>query len=293
MTMTDSTFHAAVIGSPVDHSKSPDIHRAAYQILHVPIAYDRIDVPADRADEFMSSLADRYGSTTRLAGFSVTMPLKAALVPHMQEVSLRVQHLNVLNTVVFDDSGIATGYNTDVDGIRHALTNAGFRQPQHGSMAIIGAGGTASAAVGAAAEMGLDEVVFYVRNPARALDSAAVAQRFGLNAEIKLLDEVGNDVQYHSAVVTTLPANAADQLVELLPDGDLPPLLDVIYQPWPTQLAAAWRHTGARVASGLEMLLYQGVAQVQLFTEKLLDHQPINWDDVTTHMAAALGLQDL
>src|SRR5690625_8646 len=112
--MTDPIFYAAVLGSPIVHSKSPDIHQAAYQYLAAPIRYERFDLNQQQVDTFMASLPQRYGSTKRLAGFSVTMPLKAALVPYMEYLSTRVARLGVLNTVVFDHEGIAHGYNTDV-----------------------------------------------------------------------------------------------------------------------------------------------------------------------------------
>lgn len=289
--MTARNFHAGVLGSPIEHSKSPDIHRAAYAVLNVPIDYERVEVTEHDADTFMASLTQRYGSTRHLAGFSVTMPLKAALVRHMREVSPRVARLGVLNTVVFDRDGIPSGYNTDVDGIIHALSSAGYVSGRNGSMGILGAGGTASAAIAAAAGMGLNDVVLYVRNPARAQDQLQVAQRFGIKAQIRLLTDFSHDVVDHSAVVTTLPTGATDWIVHELPDTGLPPLLDVIYEPWPTDLAHAWRLTGAHVASGLDMLLYQGVEQVKLFTAQVADYpHEMDWELVTERMAEALGV---
>ena len=164
------TMYAAVLGSPIAHSKSPDMHRAVYAHLGVPIVYDRVEVTQDQAAEFMATLPQRYGSVKRLAGFSVTMPLKSALVPHMTALSERVERLGVLNTIVFDESGQTRGYNTDVDGVRLALTQTGYKPSRGGTMAILGAGGTATAAVAAAADMGLDGVVLYVRNAQRAVD---------------------------------------------------------------------------------------------------------------------------
>lgn len=280
-----------MLGSPIDHSKSPDIHKAAYAFLNAPIQYDRIELAESDAGAFMTTLDQRYGSTKHLAGFSVTMPLKAALVPHMKSVSARVKHLGVLNTIVFDDNGEPYGYNTDVDGIRHALASADDAAGTNASMGILGAGGTASAAIGAAADMGVESIILYVRNPERAHDNLLVAEQFGLKAQVRLLDQFPQHVQEHSAIVSTLPAMAADWLVDRLPTEQLPPLLDVIYQPWPTALAAAWDAAGAQTASGLEMLLYQGVEQVKLFTEKLvLNHGETAWGTVTERMAAALGL---
>ena len=289
-TSMQQTLYAAVLGSPIAHSKSPVMHQAVYRHLGVPIQYDRIEVNHDQADEFIRTLSQRYGSTQQLVGFSVTMPLKSALVSHMDELSDRVQRLGVLNTIVFDDTGRTRAYNTDVDGIRLALSRAGFISSGNGSMAILGAGGTATAAVAAAAEMDLDAVVLYVRNAQRAVDAMAVAKRLGLAVEVKPLQEFVNDVPSHQAVVATLPAHAADDLAADLPQTALPPLLDVIYDPWPTSLAAAWQATGSSVASGLDMLLFQGVEQAKLFTQRFTGQGEIDWQDATAHMASALGL---
>lgn len=289
--MVQEPYQAAVLGSPIQHSKSPVMHRAAYAVLDVPINYERLELTVSQVEDFMSSLAQRYGSSQLLAGFSVTMPLKSALVPHMRHVSDRVARLGVLNTVVFDDHGTPTGYNTDVDGIRRALNLPESDANLGGSMGVLGAGGTASAAIAAAAETGMEAVVLYVRNPQKAQGSLEVAHQYGLAAQVKMLTDLPEDVQGHRAVVSTLPAGAADWLAAQLPEHELPPLLDVIYEPWPTVLAARWKASGASVASGLDMLLHQGVEQVKLFTQKLLKQpETIDWQSVTTDMATALGL---
>src|SRR5690625_626597 len=209
-TLMEETFYAAVLGSPIAHSKSPTMHRAVYQHLGLPIKYDRIEVTQDQVDEFMHTLTDRYSSIEQLAGFSVTMPLKGALVPHMDSLSDRVKLLGVLNTVVFDDTGRAQGYNTDVDGIRLALTHAGFTSSVGGTMGILGAGGTATAAVAAAAEMPLDATDFYVRIRARPAATRAVAERLGLTLDTKEREDFIHDAPNAPAGVSTLPADAAD-----------------------------------------------------------------------------------
>jgi len=218
------------------------------------------------------------------------MPLKRVLVPHMAHLSCRVERLGTLNTIAYDADGNAHGYNTDVDGIRLALSGAGYQPSGGGSMAVLGAGGTATAAVAAAADMGLDSVALYVRNPQRAEETKTIATRFGLVVTVKTLDHFAAEARTHQAVVATLPAHAADGLAARLPATQLPPLLDVVYDPWPTALASAWQQAGGAIASGLEMLLYQGVEQAKLFSQRLRDPNTVDWDDVTQHMAAALGI---
>lgn len=292
--MPDSQkYYAAVLGSPITHSKSPLMHHAAYQYLNLNITYDRKEISQQEAQNFFANIDKFWGTRARLAGFSVTMPLKSSFVQLMDSVSVRVEKLGVLNTIVFDENGNAYGDNTDVDGVKNALYRAGFvASGTRGSMGILGAGGTATAAIAAAFELGLEGICFYVRDFSRAQHALSVAKQYHMVAEVKLLEAFPQDVHKHDAIVATLPAYAADLLISSIPAGiELPPLLDVIYDPWPTALASTWQKAGGEVASGLHMLLYQGVEQVRLFTSRLHpDHERIDWETVTSRMATSLGM---
>ena len=121
--------------------------------------------------------------------------------------------------------------------------------------------------------------------------AAEAAEKARIEAEHAAREqEFAAEAPNYQAVVATLPAHAADSLAADIPPTQLPPLLDVIYDPWPTSLAAAWQTTASPVASGLDMLLYQGVEQAKLFTQRLTGHQAIDWQDATAHMAQSLGL---
>ncbi|WP_329609382.1 shikimate dehydrogenase family protein [Arthrobacter sp. ATA002] len=148
-----------MLGHPVGHSKSPLLHRAAYGYLGFDCSYDRIDLPEEDAADFAASLREAGHGQPRWAGLSVTMPLKAALIPAMDHLTSPAAELQVLNTVTFDytDGGVVlTGHNTDVAGIVNALGHAGARPAPR--VVILGAGGTACAAVAAAARLGAASV---------------------------------------------------------------------------------------------------------------------------------------
>ncbi|WP_300342983.1 shikimate dehydrogenase [Nesterenkonia sp.] len=268
---------AAVLGSPISHSKSPALHAAAYGFLGAHIGYSRADVSQEQLQTFI----DGPGADPSWIGWSVTMPLKSAMVEHMTTLSPRVQTLGVLNTVVISSAAGGRrlhGENTDVDGIVAALRQEAAADSMayggSGRMAIIGAGGTAAAALGAAAELGCADAVLYVRSPQRAASVAALAPLLGLAAEIRPLETLPADLQTEQpcAVVSTLPPRAADEVAGRIgettaqnPAGG-PLLLDAAYDPWPSALAQAWQRRGWPVTSGLEMLLHQAVKQVELFT---------------------------
>ncbi|MGQ7785805.1 shikimate dehydrogenase [Nesterenkonia sp. K-15-9-6] len=254
---------AAVLGHPIGHSLSPALHGAAYAVLGVDIAYSRRDVDVAGLPDFLTG----EGAQPGWVGWSVTMPLKSAMVPHMDVVSPRVETLGVLNTVVHGPDGLV-GDNTDVDGIVVALQEAGLLAAS-GRFGVIGAGSTAAAALAAAAELGFTEVSSYARSAARAASLEPVAEALGLCLRREPLEALPRDVagQELGAVVSTLPPRAADDLSAHLPRlGRRLPLLDVAYDPWPSALAESWERAGGQVVSGLAMLLHQAVEQVHRFS---------------------------
>lgn len=265
-TIPGSVGRAAVLGHPIGHSKSPLLHAAAYDHLGLDIDYRRLDLQEDGAEDFLAARAQEPG----WLGWSVTMPLKAAMVAHMAETSSRVQTLGVLNTVIRRSDGTLRGENTDVDGIVEALREAGLAAGSSDRpLGILGAGATASAAAAAAAELGFAEVVVYARSPERAANLRPVAESLGLRMSLRPSAEFPAEASALSAAIATLPPRAADSVADqLVTQGALAgiPLLDVAYDPWPSQLALGWERAGGTVVSGLVMLLHQAVRQVELFT---------------------------
>ena len=250
-------MRAAVLGSPIGHSLSPALHRAAYTALGLAWTYDPIELlPAD-LPAFLAGLDDQW------AGLSLTMPLKQTVLPLLHEASELVRITGAANTVVLTGSE-RRGHNTDVAGIVVALREAGLASPRRG--AVLGAGATAASALAALAELGCSQVCVYARSLERAAGLRAVAEHLDLTLQIAVLTadlvDPGCDV-----VVNTTPAGALDEVVSRArPLEGSPMLLDVVYHPWPTPLAALFTGAGATVVPGLAMLLHQAAAQVELMT---------------------------
>jgi shikimate dehydrogenase len=263
---------AAVLGHPISHSKSPALHRAAYAKLGLDIDYSAIDVTVARLPAFMASLE----AGDNWCGLSVTMPLKTAMVDEVDEVRGAGAHLGVINTVAFEatEHGVRrVGHNTDVAGIVEAVRNAGVRE--HPDSAILGGGGTSAAAIAALQELGSRHVDVYVRDAGRAAEAKAAAAAVGLSVQLRPMADAVEGIAGADLVISTLPPRAADgiaaQLDELSDGGKLPDdvwgvLLDVAYDPWPSRIAEAWHSRGGVVVPGLEMLLYQAVEQIRLFS---------------------------
>lgn len=271
---------AAVLGSPIAHSLSPALHRAAYEVLGL----DDWTYQAIECDEAgLAGLVESLGP--EWAGLSLTMPLKRTVLPLLDRVDPVAAATGGANTVVFRPDG-RYGYNTDVQGIVDALTEAGAPAP--GSVTILGAGATACSALAALPELGVSGADVVVRDPSRAGGLLAAAQRLRLQVRLRSFDSLhdsgwGNagDAAGHGdpaghgnpvpgLLISTVPAGAADAFAERIRATGRAPaaVLDVVYNPWPTPLAEAASAAGAMVASGFALLLHQAATQVELMTGK-------------------------
>ncbi len=232
------------------------------------IEYVSFDLVPDQLGDFVRKVRGEDG----WCGLSVTMPLKAALVGSMDRLEGNATVLGVLNTVTFERSSgrlALVGHNTDVAGIVEALRHAGVVRAA--APVIVGAGNTALAAVAAISELGAAAVRFLVRDPSRAAEAAALAERLGLAVALEPIEGGAAALAAADVVVSTLPPRAADALAgelaaQAADDGVTGVLLDVAYDPWPSRLGEAWEARGGRTLHGLEMLVYQAVEQIVLFT---------------------------
>ena len=250
---------AAVLGSPVSHSRSPALHRAAYAALGLTgWRYD----PIECDEAALPGLVDRLGP--EWVGLSVTMPGKRAALARAELRTERAVAVGSANTLVRLPDGRWRADCTDIDGVTGALTERGWVGARSGAALVIGAGATADAAVAGLAELGVGQLTVMVRNPARAAGTVAVAKRFGLAAEVVGWDPRLPGVDAMDLVVSTVPAGVADECAPAAARAEF--VLDVVYHPWPTPMATAVAAAGGRLATGLDMLLHQAFGQVEQFT---------------------------
>lgn len=259
--MTGEGRAAAILGSPVAHSKSPALHLAAYRALGLTDwTYERIECTAEQLPALVSGIDEKY------IGFSVTMPGKRAALEFADQRTDRAVAVGSANTLVRVPGGWRADC-TDIDGAAAALAELKIDEAASNHAVVVGAGGTAAPVLAALAGAGIGEVSIVARSRARAAEVLAVADALGLATDVLAFEptpELADRAAAAAVVVNTVPAVAAESLaVTLAPAARL---FDVIYSPWPTPLAAAVSDAGGVVVGGLVMLLNQALGQVEQFT---------------------------
>lgn len=254
------TVRAAVLGSPIRHSLSPVLHAAAYEVLGLDWTYDAHEVDEAGLAGFLNRLGgpDLPGEW---AGLSLTMPLKRAAIPLCAGLEETAASICAVNTITFA-GGATAGANTDVPGMVNALAESGLTQVP--AAAVLGGGATAAAAVAALSRVCTGPVEVFVRSPERAAELLPVALHHDLELRVRPWTEAAEALRAPLVVATT-PKGSADPLAGAVPGGP-GTLFDVVYDPWPTPLAAAWAAAKGNVLGGLDLLVHQAVLQVELMT---------------------------
>jgi shikimate dehydrogenase len=251
------------------------LHRAAYRSLGLPWRYEAIEVRADELSSFLDACGPEW------VGFSLTMPLKDEAWALADEREVVAEQTRCANTLIRGERGWSAA-NTDVEGLVTAVT--AFLQDRpviDGALAvqpadidtavILGSGATARSAAAAAVALGVQSLHVCARNQQTAQAVLEVAQICGVRqATTGPLTQVAEVAGNADLVVSTLPGSAAGAILEEVTrqrgaaSSRQGILVDVAYDPWPSALAQAWQP--APVISGLDMLLWQAVAQVELMT---------------------------
>jgi shikimate dehydrogenase len=235
------------------------LHRAGYRALGLAgWSYAAIDCDQRRLPGLLAGCGPEW------AGLSLTMPLKRAVLPLLDDTEPLAAEVGAANTVIFSD-GARRGHNTDVPGMITALAAAGIRRAA--PALVLGAGATACAALAALRGLGTREAAVAVRDPARARQLRAAAGRLGV--AVRLIPFGGFPADPGGLLlISAVPGGAADTYAErMAAAGPVPAaVLEVVYQPWPTRLAAAAAAAGATVIGGFELLLHQAAGQLQLMT---------------------------
>jgi len=264
------TMWAAVIGSPIAHSLSPVIHRAAWEQLGIDgWEYRRAEVTEESLPTFIGQLDESF------CGLSVTMPCKQAVMPLLDAIDPLASAVGAVNTVV-PSAGMLAGFNTDVTGIASAICRACSRSgvPVPSSALVLGARATASSTLAGLGELGITTTTVAARRFGGPGSVISAASRLGVSVEQVMWSDVSavaSAAARADVLISTLPAGVADPIASCLAPREGQILLDVIYSPRDTALRTTFEKAGGVGAEGTDMLGYQGAAQVQLMTGRSPD----------------------
>jgi shikimate dehydrogenase len=243
-----------VLGHPIAHSLSPVMHRAAYDQLGLEWSYDAYDVDERGLPGFVGGLDESW------RGLSLTMPLKRAVLPLLDDVSAVAGEAGAANTVILD-GGRLSGDNTDVPGAVAALVERGVMRVR--TATILGGGATAESVLLALRQLGLTSVRVLVRDPDRAQQLVDRGVAAGLDVTVGRLSD--DDPPAADVVVSTVPSTAVAESAERLVSRS-EVVFDVVYDPWPTPLTERAADLGRPVVTGIDLLAHQAVLQVQIMT---------------------------
>jgi shikimate dehydrogenase len=248
----------AVLGSPISHSLSPRLHRGIFDFLKVEGSYEAIEVKSGELRAFFKQSSKQFDY------FSLTMPLKEEALSLGLPIDPLATRIQSANTLYREGAGWKLS-STDGSGFLQALQEKGLHR--FSSVLILGAGGTARAVAGA-----LDSVSKSITVLGRSLTREDALSQAVQVADFRYLRWQQNiSFEEFDLVVNTTPAGAADLLADNVVNGVSAPLFDVIYNPWPTVLASRWLDCSGVVINGLELLLYQGIDQVEKIIGEIED----------------------
>ena len=265
MVVSGKTKVYAVIGDPIEHSLSPAMQNAAFEASKLDSVFLAFEVKSAQVGNAISGMR-AFG----IQGLSVTMPNKNSVVAFLDEVDRTAKLLGAVNTVK-NDNGKLCGFNTDGVGALAALKANGV-DPKGKKVALLGAGGAARAAAFALAKEAGELSILN-----RTLESAAeladlLKQEFNANviayalSPLAVKANVGEADLLINATSVGMKPNARQTLVApewLKPDSAV---MDIVYDPIETKLARDAKAAGAKVVSGVEMLIYQGAASFEIWT---------------------------
>jgi len=246
----------AVLGSPIAHSLSPAMHRAAYAELGLDWRYDAYEVVEDELASFLTTLGDD------VRGLSLTMPLKRVALDLVDTVDPVAELIGAANTMLFEPDGSRSAHNTDVPGLVAAFAERGITGAD--TAVVLGGGATAASTLAALRGLKVSEVTVVVRDVSKAERLRDLAAELGLKtsvADFAHVEQIGG----FDLCVSTLPGGAVDPWAEHFAQV-APVVFDVAYHPWPTQLAIAAHRIGTELLNGLDLLVHQATLQVEMMT---------------------------
>ncbi|QCR32958.1 shikimate dehydrogenase [Lysinibacillus sp. SGAir0095] len=243
----------AVIGDPIAHSKSPNMHSAWFEELNIDAAYIPLHVTNESLESAVASLR-----TLGASGWNVTIPHKQTIMPFLDELDSLAEKMGAVNTVVSLPDGRLKGYNTDGAGFVHSLEEAIGKHKKEQDILLIGAGGAARGIAFALQEYGYHNLAITNRTVEKAeeiIRELGEGQALSIDEAEQSLDKFGIIIQSTSAGL----ANSDFKLplaLDKLQEGAI--AADIVYNPLMTPFLLEAQKKNAQIVNGLGMFVHQG-----------------------------------
>ncbi|MGE7912778.1 shikimate dehydrogenase [Lysinibacillus xylanilyticus] len=269
----------AVIGDPIEHSKSPAMHNAWFEEMSIDATYIPVHVSSENLESAVAGL-----KTLGASGWNITIPHKTAIIPYLDELDELAEKMGAVNTVVQTKEGKLKGYNTDGVGFVRSLEEAVGKSHKNKPVLLIGAGGAARGIAFAMQQQGYTNLTIANRTVANA---QAIVDEMGIGTAISLIEaeetltDFGILVQMTSAGLATGNFSMPFSL-ERLTEGAI--VADIVYNPLMTPFLQAAEEKGATVVTGLGMFVHQGA----IAFEHWLSEYP-NTNSMIAHLKVQLG----
>lgn len=302
----DHKYKCAILGFPIQHSKSPHLHLSAYKkIPNFKCLYSKVAISTDsELKKILSNIIYQNVSGAKYywLGLSITMPLKRKILKYLNKVSKIGKLTKVINTVIVKNSKLI-GHNTDVSGIFNSIK---FNLEKHNislsklhKISILGGGATAISSIVALKFLKINNISFYLRNTKKTSEITRIANILNVNITIHDIEKLKFDLQKINFLISTIPEDSANDLVKLYFKNNkfsklinYPSiLLNVAYNSSNNMLSTFWKNNKGYIISGKEMLLYQAIDQIKLFLYSLnINLGNIIWNDIFKSMCNSIDL---
>ncbi|MFJ8512673.1 shikimate dehydrogenase [Lysinibacillus xylanilyticus] len=269
----------AVMGDPIEHSKSPAMHNAWFEELSIDATYIPVHVSSENLESAVAGL-----KTLGASGWNITIPHKTAIIPYLDELDELAQKMGAVNTVVRTKEGRLKGYNTDGVGFVRSLEESVGKSHKDKPVLLIGAGGAARGIAFAMQQQGYTNLTIANRTVANAqaiVDEMGIGHAISLAEAEETLADFGILVQMTSAGLATGNFSMPFSL-ERLAKGAI--VADIVYNPLMTPFLKAAEEKGATVVTGLGMFVHQGA----IAFEHWLGEYP-NTNSMIAQLKAQLG----
>ncbi len=250
----------AVIGDPIDHSLSPNIHSAAFREMDLDSSYIAYRIPKGELEEGIEGL-----KKINIHGFNITIPHKIAMMKFLDKMDESCSLIGAVNTVTNKD-GILKGYNTDMDGFLEPFKKRKLNIAKC-KVLLIGAGGAARAIVAGFAKEKASSITIANRTPEKADSLSEFAKTIGLNSNSIEIKEVRETAKNYDIIVnaTSVGLKNEPSVISLQGINEKTIVYDIVYMPMNTDFIKKAKERNAVIVYGYEMLLGQAVRAFEIW----------------------------